>query len=504
MKTMGMKLLLMLALTLIFSTSCKKEKNPDNGGNGTTSDLTIKSGIITQSFTGNGFQWGGYDILQAWTGSPTLSDADWNLLYKRIRFMRPPVVRIMITDGWNYISNGAYDPAKSDPVLIKILDFCQAEGIAVVFGEWGHQGGTSINQDWLENSSKFLEYLINTKHYSCIKYFNMVNEPNGDWSSINGNYNLWKTLIEQFHTKLVAKGIDSKIKIIGPDVAVWDANLTSWVTNANTDLGDKIGACDIHTYPTEIDVRGGTYQKMIKSYRNAAPPAKEILMTELGFKYDASSTLGIQNKQRIANDPYASDDSNMQVYDAFYGVDMADAIVQIMLAGYSGSVLWLLDDAMYNINGSASTKLKRWGFWNTLGSEKFGSAADENIRPWFYPMSLMSRYFPQGTRIFDVTLPDKKGLRAVAGEKNGKYTIAIVNSGFVSYDINLKMENGATLSSVNSYKYISGNGAAYTGKKDSDGFAVPEETNITLDFQSGKAIPMNIKGQSFILFTNMN
>jgi len=177
----GIKMVLVIALSIILSASCEKTAKTDNNTTDTTADLTIKSNVITQSFTGNGFQWGGYDMLNAWTGSPTLSDADWNVLYQRIRFMRPPVVRIMVTDGWNYMSNGVFDPIKSAPVLLKILDFCQAEGITVIFGEWGHQGGTTIDQVWLENASKFLEWLLNTKQYTCIKYFNMVNEPNGDW-----------------------------------------------------------------------------------------------------------------------------------------------------------------------------------------------------------------------------------------------------------------------------------------------------------------------------------
>ncbi len=503
-KSDHMKLLILLLMAVIFSSSCEKDKNPVTPVPDVKNDLTIKSSIITPSFVGNGAQWGGYDILQAWTGSPTLSDADWNTLFGRVRFMRPPLVRVMVTAGWNYTLNGMYNPSKSEAVLVKILDFCQAEGISVMLGEWGHQGGTQIDQAWLENSAKFLEWLINTKQYTCIRYFNMVNEPNGDWSSTNGNYDLWKTLIGQFYTKLTEKGIASKIKIIGPDIAIWDANLTSWVINTNFDLGDKIGAYDIHTYPEETQVREGSYQTMVKAYKNSAPASREMLMAELGFKYAPASALGQQNAQRILKDPFASDDSNMFTYDAFYGIDMADAVVQNMLAGYAGCLLWDLDDAMYNIDGGGSTKLKRWGFWNTLGSEKFDNPADENIRPWFYPMSLMCRYFPQGTKIFDVALPDKKGLRAVAGEKDGKFTIAIVNSNFTSYDINLKMENGALLSAINSYRYISGNGASFTGKTDTNGFASPDETNITIDFKTGSSKKISVPAQSFLLFTNMD
>jgi len=498
-----MKRFVMLLIVLICTVCCKKNNDPAPPAPDTKNDLTIKSAVITPSFAGNGPQWSGYDILQAWTGSPTLSDADWNTLYQRVRFMRPPLVRIMISSGWNYMNNGIFDPSRSQHILFKILDFCQAEGISVMFGEWGHQGGSQIDAVWLDNSARFLEYLLITKNYTCIRYFNMVNEPNGDWSSINGNYPLWSNLINQFHTKLSEKGLASRIKIIGPDIAIWDSGHTSWITNTNIDLGDKMGAYDIHTYPSETQVRDGSYQKMVKAYKNSAPAAKEMLMGELGFKYPASSTLGIENTNRISKDPYAADDSQMLTYDAFYGIDMADALIQNMLAGYAGSILWDLDDAMYNNNGSASTKLKRWGFWNILGSEKFGNPADENIRPWFYTMSLMCRYFPRGTKIFEVMLPDKKGLRAVAGEKNGKYTIAIVNSNFSDYNINLKMENGQTLASANFYKYISGNGSSFTGKKDSNGFASPEETNITLDFKAGKAKSISVPGQSFFLYTNM-
>ncbi len=49
--------------------------------------------------------------------------------------MRPPFVRIMVADGWNYMVNGKFSPSKSEAVLTKILDFCQAEGIEVLLGD---------------------------------------------------------------------------------------------------------------------------------------------------------------------------------------------------------------------------------------------------------------------------------------------------------------------------------------------------------------------------------
>jgi hypothetical protein len=500
-----LKNLILLQATVFLSLlSCGESNTPDVPDSDPRDDLVIKAEVVNASFVGNGVQWGGYDMLNSWTGSPTLSEGDWSKLFQRVRFMRPPIVRIMVSAGWNYLVNGQFNPSKSEAVLLKILDFCEQEGIDVLFGEWGHSGGTGIDQEWLENSAKFVEWLINTKGYTCIRYFNMVNEPNGDWSSINGNYALWKDLIGQFHGKLTAKGIDSKVGLIGPDVAVWSTNLVSWVVNTSADLGDKMGAYDIHTYPKETEVRDGSYHGMIKTYRNAAPAGKDMLMGELGFKYASSSTLGIQNEQRIAADQYASDDSNMMVYDAFYGIDMADAVIQNMRAGFGGVMLWNLDDAMYNIDGGGSTKLKRWGFWNILGEEKFEDPADENIRPWFYPMSLLCRYFPRGTTVYQVDLPDKTGLRAVAGEKDGKYTIAIVNSHTVSYSVNLRMDHGTTLQATKIYSYRSGKNSAFTGTVDANGFALPETTGVTVSLEDDGYKQMDIPAQSFLLITNMD
>lgn len=493
-------------LFLLFLLSCFAGctgNNPESGTTDTRNSLVIKSEIVTESFIGNGVQWGGYDILQAWTGSSTLSENDWNKLFDRVRYMRPPLVRIMVANGWNYMVNNKYDPSKSEPVLLKILDFCQQEGVTVLLGEWGHVGGKEIDENWLNNSAEFLRWLIVSKGYSCIRYYNMVNEPNGDWSTIDGNYALWTNLLQNFHNKLIEKGIDDSIRIVGPDVAVWKTDLLSWIRNTKADLGNIVDAYDIHTYPRETEVRDGSYQTMIETYKKAAPSGSAMLMTELGFKYGKLTSLGIENSKRISGNKYTSDDSNMFIYDAFYGIDMADALIQNMLAGYSGAIIWNLDDAMYNKDASASTMLKRWGFWNILGAEKFENADDENIRPWFYPMSLMCRYFPKGSKIHGITLPDKVGLRAVAGEKDGKYSIAIVNSNTASYSINLCMENGNGLADLSIFNYKSGKKSAFEGKIDADGFAKADSTGININFTGNTSRQIKIPAQSFCLITNM-
>jgi len=503
--------LALLILFVTFSVNSCSEEMPVMDTSGTI--LIKTSEIINASFIGNGAQWGGYELLNDWTGRDDFSNSDWEKLKQRIDFMRPPFLRIMVDGNWSYIRNNTYDRTKTRESLFRMLQYCQDNNITVMFGEWGHKylnnDRNQINEEWLVWAADYLDWLVNDKGFTCIKYFNMVNEPNGDWSSTNGNYTLWKSIMTKFQSELEKKDLYEIVKLVGPDVAVWDAGLTSWVSNTNKDLGDFVELYDIHTYPSQSFVRGDGYRDMLDQYKNAVPEGKQIVMGEIGFKYNNEDySLKEENETRIENDKYASSDCNMFVYDAFYGVDMSDAIVQCMRAGYGGALVWSMDDAMYNkpdYNAGErydAKKLKRWGFWNILGSEVCSDPTDEEIRPYFYPVSLLCRYFPAGSEVYNVELPNKYGLRAIAAQKNGYYTIAIVNSNYVSYDnLLLRADSMPPLLNVKEYKYFSGAEAEFTGNTDGNGLPLPETENNTLDLSKGISIEM--EGQSVVIYTNL-
>jgi len=479
----------------------------------TSGELLIKTTeVVNSSFIGNGAQWGGYELLRDWTGSDDFTESDWQKLKLRIDYMRPPFLRIMVDGNWSYIRDNDYDHTKTTAALHRILEYCTENEITVMFGEWGHKylnnDRKQVNDEWLGWAADYLDWLVTEKGYTCIKYFNMVNEPNGDWSSTNGSYTLWRELMTKFHAELEERDLNTKVKMVGPDVAVWDAGLVSWISNTAKHMGDFVELYDIHTYPEQSFVRGDQYKKMLDEYKSVVPEGKQIVMGEIGFKYYRDDIdLKEENESRIANDPYASTDCNMFVYDAFYGVDMSDALVQCMMAGYGGSLIWDMDDAMYNLpdynagEGYDAKKLKRWGFWNILGEEISGNSTDEDIRPYFYPVSLLCRYFPPGSEIYSVDLPNKKGLRAVAAQKDGYYTIVLVNSNYVTYENLLLMADSMpVLTKVNTYKYLSKSGAEFTGKTDENGFPKPEVEDITLDLSEGIALTM--EGQSVVIYTN--
>lgn len=467
---------------------------------------TEQSDTISLNFAGIGSELGGYDNLKEITGNASLNDDDWNTMFTRLKFMRPGLVRIMGSKGWNYSINGTYNPDKSKDILFKILDFCQSENISVIWGEWGHTGDTTIDYTWLNQSIDFLSYLINTKKYSCVKYFTMLNEPNGTWSSNEGSYSLWKTLIEATYNVMSTKGLLDKVSIMAPDVTVTRNEFTgvpsSFISNSINDLDSKIGSYCFHLYPTFEIMANNQLKSTTEAIKNLVPSGKDAHITEIGFVYTAGSARYDRNEALRKADSFAASNANMLVYDAIYGTDMATAIVQLLTIGYKSVLVWRLDDAMYMTKTTSGTTFTRHGFWNSQGKEICNNADDENIRPWFYTASLLSRYIQAGSTIIRVNFLQKSGLSAIAAVKNGKYTIVVVNSNTETQTINLSLKNVGQLENMRKYLYKAQSQKNFTGAVDSNGFAVPIET-INLDFSNNAAVDATLDGNSFLLFTNM-
>lgn len=378
--------------------------------------------IINSGYIGNGVQWDPYEMYN-------ISDADWEKIYARLDFMKPQFIRMMHNVSGK-AADGVLNPETGHDHLSHLLDYCQSRGITVMFGDWGGRlldtSGGTINESLLRNEAEYVDFLVNRKGYDCIKYFNLVNEPNGNWSQAKGNYQLWSQATRFFWEEMKKLDLDGKVGIAAPDVAVWTDAETNWITASTRDLSDAIGVYDIHTYPSKHTVNSGEYTDMIKAYKEVVPQGHKIVMGEIGFKYiDPEDTeYQEENLRRAEALPHASlEDSQMFVYDYMYGTDMADALFQTINAGYSGCVAWMLDDAMHY---KEPGKLKIWGFWNIFGDEYYG-AEHEKVRPWFYAWSLLCKYLPEGSDFYLTEVSGEDGIKAVSSVCNGKRTIAIVN-----------------------------------------------------------------------------
>ncbi len=472
---------------------------------------------ISTNFIGNGVQWSAYphaDTENAEWGK-LMTDEKWDMNYKRLDYMQPKLFRVLDNANWRYLVG--FDK-KGEPILDfntpevkaveKILDYAQKNDITVMLGEWGtpykmhdtDQGHSDKFTDardpkWINGIAEYLEYLIKTRGYTCIKYYNLVNEPNGDWASTEGDFNEWRDGILLFNKAIKEKGLDKYISIAGPDAVTRYDNPRStypglgWVEESAKQIGDGIGIYEIHDYTAHDLVKSGDFTDFHKKAAEIAKAEnKQIIFGELGMTRN-----GQRNQDRATADPFASEDSQMEVYDHSYGIYMADAIIQSMNAGFSGAAAWALDDAMHTLGDLGNkNELKRWGMWNSLGTEICNDPSDEDIRPWFYPWSLMCRYFPVGSSIVKSDSAGIDGVRITAGVYKNDVTVAIVNNSDVDNTVSVAVP---TLKAMQKFFYAEGN-----SKVDKSGFPVAIEKDIKVN----KAIEIDVPGNSFVLLTSLD
>jgi len=488
---------LIVFLLLFFAGEAKSLKDKLN--------ITVTSEVINAGYIGNGAQWDPYDEAGSWGAE--LSDKDWEVLFKRVDFMKMRYVRCMINSPYRYFDTSIkkYDKTRNIKSLSKLLGYCTTHNISVIFGEY-NPPVWSMKQDdeWVDMSVDYLNYLVNDLGFTCIKYFTIFNEPDGDWASTNGDYRLWKDMAYKFTAKMKTyPGLFEKVKLAGPDVVVEYKNKNSeynaegWVKQAATDVDSLIGIYDVHAYPGQAEVRSGNYSTELLKYKQHVPIGKKIVLGEAGYKYwrTQDSLLMAEYNRRVKGHPFTNgSDCNMLVYDYFYGLDMPLLCMDVMNNGYSGMAVWMLDDGMHSSGDSGKPKdIKIWGMWNILGKKVFGKPDEEDIRPWYYTWSLMCRYFQTGANILKCNNQYNKDVRVTAAELNGKLVITAVNTGKKNYTINLKTPHSMLNSSL--YIYQENHRPV-----DSDGLPLPTKKGIDLK----SAYSIKLKAQSFILLTNIN
>ena len=481
-----------------------------------TCSMTIDADSLTGTgYIGNGVQWDPYS-LDYGTGHVEISPSDREKLYARLDNMRPAFIRIMQNTA-SLVRNGRFDPTIGLEHLSMLLDYCQSRNVTVMFGDWGGNmmdaGAKTLNEKLIGYAAEYLRFLVKDKGYSCIRYYNLINEPNGYWSVSEGDFDLWSDAMLMMYAGMRENGIASDVSLVGPDAAIWTDSETWWVSRSHDRLGDALGLYDIHTYPSKITINSGKYTDIIASYRSRVPSGKKIVMGEIGIKFveEADSLYNEENIRRAEACPFASkSDSQMFVHDAMYGTDMADAVLQTVNAGYSGTVAWMLDDAMHT--HETKDRLKIWGFWNIFGDEIFGSE-QEKVRPWYYAWTLLCRYMPAGCSFCRVSLSaDEAGsssapfscvhagsagnVRAVCAVKDGKRSVFMVNSGKSPVRMDISSSSVGIIRNASVYVY--GEGLYRT---EGDCTMVPRMTGADIDLNAGYSIVL--PPESLTVITDM-
>ena len=472
--------------------------------NSNTLNFTVTDEVINSSYIGNGVEWDPYDEAPNW-GAP-ISEEDWTKLFNRLDHMRPQYIRCMINSPFRYYDakTGKYDKESNLESISRLLQYCTDNDITVVYGEYNPPTwDMKDDPKWVDMSVDYLNMLVNEKGFSCIKYFVILNEPDGDWASTNGDFNLWRSMAEKFHQRMSQyPALLNKVQLAGPDVVAdyhnhnSELNTAGWLVETVKHTDSIIGLYDIHAYPGQAEVRSGKYAELLSEYQSYIPKNKKIVLGEAGYKYwrEADSLLMAEYNRRVENHPFTKgSDCNMLVYDYFYGIDMAILATEVMNNGFSGVAAWMLDDAMHSQNDSGKPEdIKLWGMWNILGSEVFNDSTQEDIRPWFYSWTLMCRFFPSGCDIVKINHPDDKDIFTCAAKYNDKYTIAVINKGENYKNISVRLPVNSNKVSI--YRYEDKN-----LKLDENGFLMPENNGIT-----DTPVLTTLSPLSMVLLTQLN
>jgi hypothetical protein len=457
--------------------------------------------VRVPSFLGLGIQWDPY----MYPPRP----AAWKYTLDRLDYARPAFFRVMLRAG-NYCEG--FDASKPDTPryvwtqgepeirkhlgsLLDILDYAQSRNIEVLLGEWSPPGrlgnGTNNlinrpdNPQWARLIADFVTWLRTERHYSVVRMYNMMNEPNGDWMWPGGkvDYTAWASGIHNLRRELDAHGLQ-QVAIVGPDNSWnWD-----WLDRVSHEMPECIGEWEMHWYAKDKEILSGEIEKLLAEKRRVVlandphASSKRLFLAESGLL-----------------DGKCCGDQQPRVKTFPYGVLMADYVAQVARAGWMGACAWDLDDAMHTATYGHpqvpdDSTLKVWGFWNSQGVA-MGHPEEENVRPWFYTWSLMSRLFPRGTRIVGVQQPpDLQHLRVVAGaSQDGRsLSVMLVNSGDDARKVTLSVP-GAGRKTLVKYHYFDTDRPS-----DTNGFPVPKETLPDADWEGGVTVTLPASGVLFL------
>mgnify|MGYP006281916155 CR=1 FL=1 len=430
--------------------------------------LVEADSVVCRSFLGFGAEWDPY-YRQKSGDVPRVSDEDWEKITERIRYMKPPILRMMMLLRWCYDGENYRWDKLAMKRLYRHLDVCQEQGVDVILTEWVIRGWGSVpgitnvaDPAYAEAIGTYLDHLVNEKGYSCIKYLILINHPNhssAGWPS-------WRQGARNVAEQLRSRGLDDEIILLGSDAG--GRGHLPWHTRAVDQLGDTLGGYSIHWYAPDSQVRPGELESFFAERWNYAwrndPRGrnKPMLVTEAGMRDGAV--------------PPAS---NRNIHTYRYGLFMADYAVQAARAGSSSVLAWMLDDN--------SHQNFRWGLWSD-------SSKGLKLRPWFYTWSLLTRYFPQGCTVYSPEQPGE-ALRVLAAKTGARddWTFCLVNRAEEPAKVRLRVPGGGS-TTLRRYVY-----SRDKAPEDSRGFPVPvaeREANL------GEGLEVECPGRGVVFLTS--
>jgi hypothetical protein len=368
----------------------------------------------------------------AWGGNPPVTDtAAWEQIKKYASWLGLDFVRVELSQRMYEPERKQYDWDNEEmQALYNILDWCQENDADVFlqqmwhYTEWNAFPGIhpllsapKNLDDFAEGIASMVEYLINEKGYTCIKYFCMINEPPGgpgfgywwEYGDAEGSINdAWKRLHEEFAKRNIS------IPLAGPDWATFPALQEKPELNKQIwEIEKYFGAIDVHSY------RGITPEReaKLKNWTTWAHSiGKPFFLTELG-----NMNLG-----------WGGTDPGQKSWNA--AISISSDILRGIRANTDAFNRWSFTNRG-DLDG-------QWQLIHTFDRDTKTYLSEVKPEPEaFYGFGMISRFFPKHASIVDSkwSLPDSLMISGALMSQDGNLSIFIVNFQETETEVVLKV-----------------------------------------------------------------
>ena len=364
--------------------------------------------LIQTKFGGLGVEWGAYE------DTDKIAEDGWERIIKYMNHLGAARIRLMINYDWfcqNFDNKGNTNPNddtwtynfnnKYARNMIELLEYCQVHRVDVAFGCWNVIGDfdedpwkmmEKVSSDirWAKITADVLNFLVNQKGFSCIKWFVNTNEPNfkgvkGRSKNYNNTYKIWEKGVKNVRAALDKIGL-TKIGIIGGDTTGFEGT-NEYFTNIAKRIPDKVADYGAHLYLGNYDIDSG---KMLEQIQTIYKKVKQ-LDPGLGVDRDADIwEAGLLDGKDI-------NDCQQNIVNPDYAIRMADYTLQCLAGGVNGVVYWDFDDAMHFMYNNNTQTPKEWGMFSSLAE---ASSGKQELRPWYHTSSLLCNLFKKGNKIY--------------------------------------------------------------------------------------------------------
>ncbi|PWM45856.1 MAG: hypothetical protein DBX47_03305 [Clostridiales bacterium] len=332
--------------------------------------------------------------------NPSLTEEDWNLIMKRLDILGVQSFRIMAAPSYFESVNDNDDPnvinwdnvnfeTQQIKTMCRILDAAEPRGIQVnitffcVDVGWLAQSGQSYwgqapndLDEYAENMSILMQYLINKKGYNCIKDFTPANEASNWYTSPDERtpIQFYIDACRKIDERFTKDGIREKLNFVLNDYYQND----TWFKTCSTELKDISDAFNFHTYA----------------------------YSDVSSYYDMNSFF---NKLITLSDgtPLICDEFGGKNIDAYHQFDMdtyerglfySRFVEAFLNAGGAGLKSWCFFDQFYYA-GSREDALMNVGLFKYK---------DENweVRPFYHAYGLIMKYTRPGSSIYPLSVKE--------------------------------------------------------------------------------------------------